>query len=339
MRIGVVGPTWPDSFASNILDALPAMGHDPVAIGSSYAIGGPYTSAIVNKARTALPALDERGQRRLVRAALSAQCEIVINVEQGLMPSVVDQLRRHGVKVALWFPDALLNMGRQLLLLAPYDAVFVKDPYVVDRLRAVLDLPLFYLPEACNPRWHRPLAAPGTEPHLVIAGNMYPSRIKLLERLLAAGIPLKLYGGRFPRWVGPTPLRAVHEGRLIFGEEKAQVYRSAAAVLNNLHPAEIYGVNARLFEAAGCGAAVLTEDRPTLPDLFSIGDEVLAFRDFDELVDQANRLLSESGLSGKIGDAAAVRAHETHTYRNRLEVIVEKLCEAPRVQQVFPQPV
>ena len=137
-----------------------AMGHDPVALGSSYAVGGPYTSAVAVMVRNALPALDERAQRRVVRAALDAGCEIVINLEQRLMPGVVRQLRRNGIKVALWFPDALLNMGRQLMLLAPYDAVFVKEPHLVDRLRAVLDLPLFYLPEACNPRWHRPLSRP-----------------------------------------------------------------------------------------------------------------------------------------------------------------------------------
>ena len=325
MRIGIVGPTWPDSFAVNILDTLPDMGHDPVALGSSYAVGGPYTSTVVATAMNALPALDERVQRRIVRAARDAECEIVINVEQRLMPEIVGQLRRNGIKVALWFPDALLNMGRQFMLLAPYDAVFVKEPYLVDRLRAVLDLPLFYLPEACNPRWHRPLTTPGSEPHLVIAGNMYPSRIRLLERLRAEGVPLKLFGGGFPRWTGPTPLRAVHAGRCIFAEEKAHAYRSAAGVLNNLHPAEIHGVNARLFEAAGCGAAVLTEYRPTLPELFAIGDEVLAFRDFDELITQARQLLSDRGLSAKLGDAAAARAHECHTYRKRLEVIVEKL--------------
>ena len=106
---------------------------------------------------------------------------------------------------------------------------------------------------------------------------------------------------------------------------RRDVYRSAAGVLNNLHPAEIEGVNARLFEAAGCGAAVLTEFRPTLPDLFAIGDEVLAFRDFDELLGQATRLLNEPALSAKIGDAAARRGHESHPYEKRLAVILEKL--------------
>jgi spore maturation protein CgeB len=330
MRIGIVGPTWPDSFADNIIDALRAMGHHPVSVGSTYSFGNPYTSGAVAMIRNALPALDERAQRGIAAAALDAGCELVIVLEQRLMPDIVRQLRRNGIKVAMWFPDSLLNMGRQLMLMSPYDAVFLKDPYLVKRLGAVLDLPLFYLPEACNPRRHRPLGIPGTDPYLVMAGNMYPSRIRLLERLLSHGIPLRLYGGRFPRWVGKTPLREAHAGRCVFGEEKARVYRSAAGVLNNLHPAEIEGVNARLFEAAGCGAAVLTEFRPTLPDLFAIDDEVLAFRDFDELLAQATRLLNEPALGAKIGDAAAARAHESHRYEKRLAVIVEKLSERQR---------
>jgi len=325
MRIGIVGPAWQDGFADNIIDSLRSMGHQAVPVGSSFALGGHYTSAVAGLARNALPALDQRLQRPIARAALDAECEAVIVTEQRLAPDVVRQLRRGGVRVALWFPDSLANLGRQLVLLSPYDAVFFKEPHLVKRLGAVLDLPVFYLPEACNPRWHRPLTTPGTQPHLVLAGNMYPSRVRLLERLLAHGVPLRLYGPRFPRWIGRTPLRAVHAGRCVFGEEKAQVFRSAAAVLNTLHPSEIEGVNARLFEAAGSGAAVLTEFRPVLPGLFREGEEVLAFRDFGELLAQAARLLSEAGLSAKLGDAAAARAHQSHTYEKRLAVILDKL--------------
>jgi spore maturation protein CgeB len=327
MRIGVIGLTWPDSFTVNIVDGLAAMGHDPVVIGSSLpAVGGSRTIVATTAIRNAVPFLDERAQRPLLRSAVENECEIVISLEQRILPAIVAQLRQHGIRVGIWYPDALVNMGRQLMLLAPYDAIFVKDPYLVDRLRAVLDLPVFYLPEACNPRWHRPLTAAGSDPYLVLAGSMYPSRIRLLERLLAAGIPLRLYGGAFPRWVGQTPLRAVHAGRCVFGEEKARVFRSAAGVLNNLHPGEISGVNARLFEAAGCGAAVLCEFRPALPELFALEDEVLAFRNFDELLDQATRLLREPGLTAKVGDAAAARAHASHSYEKRLETLLEKLA-------------
>jgi spore maturation protein CgeB len=211
------------------------------------------------------------------------------------------------------------------MLLAPYDALFFKEPHIVEHLKANLGVPIYYLPEACNTRWHRPLTAAGTEPYLVIAGNMYPSRVKLLERLAAKGVPLRLYGSEFPRWLGDTTLRSAHTGRCIFREEKARVFRSAAGVLNTLHPAEIAGVNARLFEATGCGAAVITEFRPAIPKLFTIDEEVLVFHDFDQLVDQSTRLLNEAGLTAALGDAATHRSHREHTYELRLTSILEKL--------------
>ena len=324
MRVGLVGSVEPDYFADNVADALGRIGHSVIQLGPARErhrnrrVDGALTVV-----KQAMPRLDERGQQRVVNAALDAGCETVLNLDMYLLPEVVAQLRRANVSVAFWFPDCVANMGRQLMLLAPYNALFFKDPHIVNRLKATLDIPVYYLPEACNPRWHRPLAPAGTEPYLVLAGNMYPSRIKLLERLIAKGIPLKLYGSDFPRWLGASSVRSVHTGRCIFREEKARVFRSAAGVLNNLHPAEIMGVNARLFEAAGCGAAVVTEFRATVPELFEVDKEVLTYNDFDELVDQASRLLNEPGLTGLLGDAAVRRTHRDHTYDLRVADILE----------------
>jgi spore maturation protein CgeB len=308
VRIGVIGQITQDYFADNVVDALQRMEHSVTQLGSTR------------------PRYRGRLSNWIVRAAMDGGCEVIINLDAAsLMPSIVSQLSRRGIRTAFWFPDCVANMGRHLMLLAPYDALFFKEPHVVEHLRANLGAPVYYLPEACNPRWHRPFTVAGTEPYLVIAGNMYPSRVRLLERLIAKGIPLKLYGTGFPRWLGETSVRGAHTGRCVFREEKARVFRSAVGVLNTLHPAEIAGVNARLFEAAGCGAAVITEFRPALPDLFAVGEEVLAYRDFDELLDQATRLLNEVGLTKALGDAATRRAHHDHTYELRLSSILEKL--------------
>ena len=325
-RIGVIGPVAPDYFAENIGDALQHLGHVVSQLGTAHPRGrSRLVDRVAGLARQALPRLDERAQDRIVRAALEAECEIVINLDAYLVPRVVTRLRSNGARIAFWFPDHMANLRRQLMLLAPYDAIFFKEPFLADRLRAMLGLPVYYLPQACNPRWHRPVARAGTEPCLVIAGNMYPSRVRLLDRLIAKGIPLRLYGGGFPRWIDETASRAAHTGRYVTREEKARVFRSAAGVLNTMHPSEVNGVNARLFEAAGCGAAVLTEFRSTVPELFAVGKEVLAFHDFDDLVEQATRLLSERGLTAQIGDAAAQRAHRDHTYDLRVTAILEKL--------------
>lgn len=328
MRIGVVGHLERDMFGANVIEAVHDAGHVAVPLGPARP-GSPVavvTRRLANSSLQALPHLDQRFQRRIVRAAADANCELVISVDARLLPAAVAALRRNGTRVALWFPDALINLGRAHMLMAPYDALFFKEPHLVDRLRAMLDLPAYYLPEGCNPRFHRPAVPAGTEPHLVIAGNIYPSRVRLLERLIAKGIPVRTYGGAIPRWIGDSPVHDMHTARPIFAEEKARVFRSAAGVLNNLHPGEIEGVNARLFEAAGSGAAVLTEFRPTLPGLFRPGEEVVAFRDFDELVAQASRLLNEPGLTTRLGDAAARRAHRDHTIAQRVATIIEKIA-------------
>jgi len=325
VRVGVVGPVAPDYFADNVGDGLARAGHAVTQLGAArISPGGKLTGSLRLLARQGFPRLDERAQQRIVRRALDAECEVVINLDAELMPAAVIRLKRAGLRVAFWFPDAVSNLGRQLMLLSPYDALFFKEPHLVERLRANLGLPVYYLPEACNPRWHRPLTPAGTEPYLVTAGNMYASRVRLLERLIAKGVPLRLYGAGFPRWLGESTARQAHVGRYLSREDKAAVFRSAAGVLNNIHPAEVAGVNARLFEAAGCGAAVLTEFRPSLPQLFTTGTEVLAYSDFDELVDQAGRLLSEPGLTARLGDAAARRAHADHTYDQRVTAILEK---------------
>jgi spore maturation protein CgeB len=326
MRIGIIGSIAPDRFAENINDALQRMGHQVTQLGpanTSHRSRHVRNAAMI--ARMAFADLDERAQRHIARTAKEAQCEVVINIDLRLMPDIVARIKRDGARVVFWFPDPVTHLARQLMVLGPYDALYFKEPHIIDRLRSNLGLPAYYLPEACNPRWHRPLVPAGTEPYLAVAGTMYPIRVKLLERLMAKGIPLKLYGDGIPRWIGDTPVRQAHTGSYISLAEKARVYRSAVGVLNTMHPGEVAGVNGRLFQAAGCGAAVLNEFRPKLAEVFDVGKEVLAFHDFDQLLDQATQLLNEPGLTARLGDAAAKRAHSEHTYAHRLATILKQL--------------
>jgi spore maturation protein CgeB len=85
----------------------------------------------------------------------------------------------------------------------------------------------------------------------------------------------------------------------------------------------VAGVNLRLFEAAGSGAVVLSEFRPTIPDLFAVGEEILTFQDFEEPLEQTSRLLHEADRTGRLGDAAARR---DHIVAQRVATIIEKVA-------------
>jgi spore maturation protein CgeB len=327
VHIGLVGDDGPDRLVDNLRDCLEQLGHQASYLGSGRAHrGGRLGTWFGEVAQNALPDLEARFHQRLARSALARGCDAVINTHAALSPDAVDTLRRNRVPVALYFPDALTNLGRQRVLTAPYTAMFFKEPLLVERLRDMLDLPVWYLPEACNPRWHRPVGAAGAQRTIVVVGNLYPSRLMLIRRLYDAGIPLTLYGAAPPRWAAGLLPPGIHTGRCVFREEKSAVFRAAAGVLNNLHPGEILGVNCRLFEATAAGAAVLCEERSTLPELFDVDREVLAFKDFAGLVDRAGELLADNDRTAEIGDAASKRAHAEHSYETRIPLILEKLA-------------
>ncbi|PYD00606.1 hypothetical protein B4U78_010560 [Microbacterium esteraromaticum] len=325
-KVMVVGPTDPDSFADNVGDTLRRMGHQVHMAGPARRVVG--NRRVANAAEIfaeRMPSLDERVQRRLIGEARDFEPDVVLTVDRRIQPAIVRELRRGGARIALWFPDAVSNLGRHDLFLAPYDKLFFKNPRLVDQLNRVHGLPAVYMPEAANSSWHHSTAEYGSDRVVVVAGNIHPTRAILLERLIDVGLPLRIYGPRPASWMRFPGVNRAHTGRFISRTEKADVFRRARVVLNNLHPAEFAGSNCRLFEATASGAAVLTELREGLSDLFNIGEEVDVFGDFDELVEKCNRLLSDSSQGRTVGDRAAIRSHRDHTYEVRLATILTQV--------------
>ncbi|HVY08697.1 MAG TPA: glycosyltransferase [Mycobacteriales bacterium] len=310
-------------FADNIADCLPDVGAEPVRLGTLRPRPNSRRLAGVADAFfTGIVAADQAFQRRVADRAMELECDVVITVEGATLPATVERLAEAKIPTVLWFPDHVANIARQLMLIAPYKRVYFTDRMLVERLTALTEVPAAYLPEACNPRWHAPPPTePAPDPVLVVAGNFYPSRVRLLDRLIADGVPLRLYGTPFARWIPNRPVMSAHTHRWIARHEKAAVFRAAAGVLNNLHPAE-NGANCRLFEATACGAAVLVEDRPAVQELFDPSTELFTFSDYEQLLHRCRLLLADPESSRLVKDAAARRAHADHTYQHRLSSIL-----------------
>jgi spore maturation protein CgeB len=324
VRIGVIGPIFPDSFADNVTDTLRRMGHDADALGSTYRTNSSKIGAVLTQVAQGSQRATLQLQRNIVAGATKTRYDVVITLDGALLPQSVRQIQRNGTAVALWFGDAVSNLGRQLMFLAGYDVICFKDSELVRRVRATLDDNVIYLPEACNPSWHRPSDVP-IHPVVVVAGNMHPFRMRLLERLARAGVPLRIYGPPWASWLHSDLLEPLYTGQYLARHDKAQIFRTAGVVLNTLHLGEMASVNCRLFEAAGCGGAVLTETRADLSGLFDVGTHVATFDSFDGLVEQCRWMLAHPDDARSMGDRASARAHADHTYEGRLSTLLAAL--------------
>ncbi|OYO04640.1 hypothetical protein CGZ96_00385 [Enemella evansiae] len=269
--------------------------------------------------------LDARRQAPMRKAIRQFRPHALITVDRRLHASTVSAAKECGARVALWFPDAVGTMGLHDMFTNGYDRIFLKNPVLTQWLRDVQGLPVRFLPEAGNPRWHRSGLPYGTRPVIVMAGNVHPTRAVLLQRMIRAGLPLELHGSGIPSWLNVPELRRAHTGRYLTAADKGDTFRSARIVLNNLHPAEYAGTNCRLFEGAMSGGLVMTELRPGLEDLFLPGKEVAAFSTFDELVDQCRWLLDDPENGRPIADAGRARALADHTYSLRLGDLLDEL--------------
>jgi spore maturation protein CgeB len=312
-----------DDFAANILDGftalkIPAMG-----------LGAPTPGVFGRRARVLMqtlrrdPRVGPRLEQGIVQRAREHEVELVVTVVS-LRPETVRALNAGGAQVALWFPDHVANLGALWMFDAPYSGLFFKEPVLVRRLNAMLDLSVHYLPEACNPLIHRPVESDEAAGKVAVVGNLHPIRARLLERLVEDGVPLMIYGPPAHRHL-QSSLAPFHTGRYVRGTEKSAVFGSAAAVLNNLHPAEIEGVNCRLFEATAAGGAVVAEYRSELSNMFELETEVKGFRSYDGLKGILRTLLDDPASGAALGRAASKRSLEDYTYAKRLANLLERL--------------
>jgi spore maturation protein CgeB len=341
MRILISGNIFPDSFARNIALTLERQGHVVLTVqeSSSRLDRNGFWSKAYSILVRAVPQVERQRHRALVRAVEAFQPDLILAAHGLLSVEVVREMKSaSNAKIAVWYPDHLVNLDKQYLLASDYDAWFFKDPYMVESFRAKLGINAHYLPEACNPLWHHRVELNEAEKRmyacdLTIAGNMYYYRARMLETF--KDYDLRIWGKGYPRWMN-SPLRPRYADVYVGELEKAKAFSGAKIVLNTMHYGEIIGVNCRLFEAAGCGAFQIAEWKPGLPELFEPEREMVTFRTREELKEKVDYYLSHPKERREIADRAYARSHREHTYDLRLKQMFEILglpTEAAPIQE------
>jgi spore maturation protein CgeB len=339
MNVLVVGRIEGEGFALHIAETLDRMGHqvrtfDP---GVRYRSGSRFSArltqirSVLHTATDNVPWIRSYRMRQLWRVTEAGPLDVVIVCHDFLWPGEVAELkRRTRAPVALWFPDSIAGFGRAYFMIAPYDALFFKDPFQVVRLSGVVNSSVWYLPECFNPERHA-LNQPLSDGDLMryrcdicTAGNFHAYRAAFFEQL--SGYDIRIWGTPPPLWIPQMKVTAQYGGRYVEYEEKAKAFRAAKIVVNNLLYSEVWGVNARTFEAAGIGAFQMVDWRPGLDQLFKDSEEVISFRSMKDLKSKIEYWLPRNDERRSIAEAGMRRAHAEHTYRFRLGLLLNTLA-------------
>jgi spore maturation protein CgeB len=310
------------------MDALGHMGLPAVFFQARLSLGSARTlNLAINKlASTVLREPELLYEKRLLSEVGRFQPTLVLVIQGNqVSPKTVAKLRTvTQAPLVCWCQDPVIALGRQFILGAGYDTVFVKDRHMQDVFSRMIRSTTFrYLPEACNPRVHRAvdLSVEDLEKYgceIMIAGTLYYYRQEILRQI--SDFDLRVWGSR-PGWL-LNRLSSRHEGREVVMEEKAKAMRAARICLNTLNFSEVNAMNCRAFEIAGCGGFQLISSAPVIVEHFEPGVELATFDSVDDLLQKIRHYLDNPQQTAEIASRGQQRAHREHTYECRLAEIL-----------------
>lgn len=329
-KILVIGNLYPDSFPENIAIALKNMGYltavfslDPF-LNTSHA----RLRILSGYAKRIFPVIENYFSKKLIRKAIDFEPHLVISTEPMIPPNAITEIKKQtGAAAVCWFTDSIANLDRQYILASPYDIIFTKEPFMADIFRKKLGKNTFYLPEACNPVWHKLTDLNDEERRhsscdINITGNMYYYRALILENFMDYNI--KIWGPVFPKWLN-SATRKFFQNKYVTKEKKAKAFRAAKINLNLMHYTEISSVNCRTFEIAGCGGFQIADSKPAMKDLFEIDKEIVVFETLKELKEKVAYYLSHEKERNEIALRGYERAYKDHTYEQRLKILIQEV--------------
>jgi len=238
-------------------------------------------------------------------------------------------IRQGGTPTACWWLNDPFQLPRSLRQAGLYDFYFTNARGCIDEYRAAGVREAHFLPVAADPEVHRPQNFTGAEAKryesdVCFAGDWRPLREELIRALLPR-CRVRVWGPWGEKLASDSPIRGVLTDGFFTPTEMVRAFAGAKIVLN-LHSwfgQWPYGVNPRLFEAAGAGACQLVDAKTEIPDLYDVPREVVCFTSFEECERLVGQYLASEDERRAIGMRAAERTLREHTYDHRMRTLIE----------------
>lgn len=186
--------------------------------------------------------------------------------------------------------DHIANLYKQESFLAPYDLYLVKDKFLFNILKEKLGKKAYYWHESSPDEYLRlPVLDIAEHAYDVISmGSLYPYRYEFMKNFIAqyqqnnCDFSFKCFYSNS----NISPKHAFFEKRFIGEDEKEKLTSITRLVINNLHYAEIEGLNMKFWEYAALGVPQLIDYKSVTLDGLGFELELIMFRDVEELLEK-----------------------------------------------------
>ncbi|MCB0320324.1 MAG: glycosyltransferase [Bdellovibrionales bacterium] len=237
------------------------------------------------------------------------------------------------------------------LPITDYDAIISSDPFFVETFRTH-GVPAFYQPLAFSPRVltkceAKPYSSREVPCSFIGGVSIHHQKRKNLLESLSQLTDLQWWGYGKDELPPQSPLRPCHRGEAWGPEMFSLLGNSQISINYHIEMAfrgvkdNRFAVNMRLYEASGMGALLLTDYRDNLNDLFTIGEEVVAYRSADECAGLVKYYLENPKEAEAIARAGQKKTLELFSYDRRMEFtaeILERQLKYKREKNRYPAP-
>jgi len=285
-----------------------------------------FIKAIESGSRSDLGLFMIQVKIRLLEKLQNSRPDILLGVAQSPLsdPELLGTIKSSGVLLAYWFMEdyRVFTYWRQIAPLFHIFFTIQRDPFWRE-MQSMGLTNYHYLPSAFDRNLKLDRSYDFEEMDLSFMGAPYPNRVHLFRRLQEFG--LKVFG---EGWSSRSVPGIVIGDRRITTAEARSIYQNTRINLNlhsSLNKTAIGGdfVNPRTFELAGLKCFQLVDDRELIKEHFELGEEIVQFRDENDLVEKISYFRTHPEQRRSIAEKSKKRVFQEHLYEHRFMEMID----------------
>jgi hypothetical protein len=233
-------------------------------------------------------------------------------------------------KIVLYWPDTLLNLSEnQIHAAGLYDCVATYSAATMDAFHRMGFRSTLWLPFAADVEFlGTPTSFDGPFEHdISFAGGWRPEREAVL-RAIRRRFPqarIAIHGNSWHRFCKDPALRACCSSKEVVGMAYGDLIRRSRLTLNQIDHTNYPGANMRFFEVPAAGGLQLSSECPEMEQEMRDGQHLLYFRNEDDMAEKIDWAMSRPIEAANVRHSGHLKVMESHTYRRRINGLLEHL--------------